>query len=89
MIQYTKGDKMEGKIAVVAIIVSDITGVDKINSILHDFGDYIIGRMGIPYRQKQINVISIVMDAPQEVINSLSGKLGMIKGVSSKVLSTK
>ncbi len=89
MIQYTKGDKMEGKIAVVAIIVSDITGVDKINSILHDFGDYIIGRMGIPYRQKQINVISIVIDAPQEVINSLSGKLGMIKGVSSKVLSTK
>ena len=80
---------MDSKIAVVAIIVSDITSVDKINTLLHDFGEYIIGRMGIPYKEKKVNVISIVIDAPQTVINSLSGKLGMINGVSSKVLTTK
>lgn len=80
---------MDKKIAVVAIIVNDIDVVSKINEILHTFGEYIIGRMGIPYREKNLNVISVVMDATQEVINSLSGKLGMIKGVSSKVLTTK
>lgn len=80
---------MEGKIAVVAIIVSDVNSVEKINALLHDFGSYIIGRMGIPYKERSVNVISIVMDAPQEIINSLSGKLGMINGVSSKVLTTK
>ena len=80
---------MENKIAVVAIIVSDIDAVDKINSLLHDFGAYIIGRLGIPYKEKKVNVISVVMDAPQETINSLSGKLGMVKGVTSKVLTTK
>lgn len=80
---------MDKKIAVVAIIVNDIDVVSKINELLHTFGEYIIGRMGIPYREKNLNVISVVMDATQEVINSLSGKLGMIKGVSSKVLTTK
>ena len=80
---------METKIAVVAIIVSDVNAVQQINDILHSFGQNIIGRMGIPYKEKGVNVISIVMDAPQEIINSLSGKLGMIKGVSSKVLTTK
>ena len=80
---------MEQKLAVVAIIIEDIQAVDRVNAILHDFGDHIIGRMGIPYRQKEVNVISIVIDAPTEVINSLSGKLGMVKGVSSKVLTAK
>jgi putative iron-only hydrogenase system regulator len=80
---------MESKIAVVAIIVSDKEAVEKINSLLHDFGEYIIGRLGIPYREKKVNVISVVVDAPQEIINSLSGKIGMIKGASSKVLTTK
>ncbi len=80
---------METKIAIVAIIVNDLTAVERINSLLHDFGEYIIGRMGLPYKEKGVNVISVVMDAPIEQINSLSGKLGMIKGVSSKVLSTK
>ena len=80
---------MDGKIAVVAIIVSDTGAVERINALLHDFGDYIIGRLGLPYKQKNVNVISVVMDAPQEIINSLSGKLGMINGVSSKVLTTK
>ena len=80
---------METKIAVMAIIVTDLNAVQQINDILHTFGQDIIGRMGIPYKEKGVNVISIVMDAPQEKINSLSGKLGMIKGVSSKVLTTK
>lgn len=80
---------MESKIAVIAIIVNDLTAVSRVNSLLHDFSDYIIGRLGLPYKEKKVNVISVVMDAPQETINSLSGKLGMVTGVSSKVLVTK
>lgn len=80
---------MDKKIAVVAIIVNDLEAVQKINEILHNFGEHIIGRMGLPYREKNVNVISVVLDAPQEILNSLSGKLGMIKGVSSKVLTAK
>lgn len=80
---------MENSISVVAIIVSDKNAVQKINSLLHDFGEYIIGRMGVPYRQKNLSVISVIIDAPQPIINSLSGKLGMINGVTSKVLTAK
>ena len=80
---------METKIAVVAIIVSDKNAVSRINELLHNFGEYIIGRLGLPYKEKNVTVISVVMDAPQEIINSMSGKLGMIDGVSSKVLTTK
>ena len=80
---------MESKIAVVAIIVSDLTAVERVNSLLHEFGEHIIGRLGIPHKERKVNVISVVMDALPEVINALSGKLGMIKGVSSKVLTTK
>ena len=80
---------MENNIAVVAIMVKDLGAVERINALLHDFGDYIVGRMGIPYRQKNLNVISVVMDAPQSIINSSSGKLGMVDGVTSKVLTAK
>ncbi len=80
---------MENNISVVAIIVSDTNAVAKINALLHDFGEYIIGRMGLPYKQKNLNIISVVVDAPQPIINSLSGKLGMIDGVKSKVLTAK
>ena len=80
---------METKIAVVAIIVSDENAVENVNSLLHEFRQYIIGRQGIPYAKKGVCIISVAMDAPQEIINSLSGKLGMLKGVSSKVLTTK
>lgn len=80
---------MDSKISVVAIIVSDLNAVEKINSLLHAFGEYVIGRLGIPYKQKGVNVISVVMDAPQEIINNLSGKLGMLEGVKSKVLTAK
>ena len=80
---------MENSISVVAIIVSDTNAVAKINALLHDFGEYIIGRMGLPYKQKNLNIISVVVDAPQPIINSMSGKLGMIDGVKSKVLTAK
>jgi putative iron-only hydrogenase system regulator len=80
---------MEKKIALLAIIVSDVTKIEQVNSLLHTFRDYVIGRMGLPYRERGVNIISIALDAPQEAINSLSGKLGMIDGVSSKVLVTK
>ncbi len=80
---------METKIAVVAIIVSDYNAVERVNSVLHDFRDYIIGRQGIPYRSKNVNIITVAMDAPLEAVNGLSGKLGMISGVTSKVLTAK
>ena len=68
------------------IIVEDAEAASRINGLLHEYGQYIIGRMGIPYREKQMNIISIVLDAPQQVVSALSGKLGMIPGVSSKCL---
>lgn len=80
---------MENKIAVVAIIVSKWESVERVNAILHDFRDFVIGRMGIPYRERGVSVISVTLDAPQETLNSLSGKLGMVDGVTSKVLVSK
>ncbi len=80
---------MENKISVVAIIVSESDAVEAVNSALHAFREYIIGRLGVPHKEKGISVISVVLDAPLSVVNSLSGKLGMIKGVSSKVLTAK
>lgn len=80
---------MENKIAVIAIIVEDYTQVEKVNDLLHEARDYIVGRLGVPYRKKEVSVISVVIDAPQTVINAISGKIGMINGVSSKVLVTK
>lgn len=77
---------MENVIGVVAIIVTDYQAVEKVNSVLHDFRDYVIGRMGVPYKEKNVNVISVVLDAPCETLNGLAGKLGMIKGVKSKLL---
>ncbi len=78
--------KRETRVALVGIIVEDREAAARINGLLHEYGDCIIGRMGIPYREKKMNIISVVLDAPQEVINALSGKLGMIPGVSSRCL---
>lgn len=75
---------METRVAVMGIIVEDITAVESLNSLLHDYGKYIIGRMGLPYREKNINIVSIAIDAPQDEISALSGKIGRIKGVSVK-----
>lgn len=74
----------ETRVAVIAIIVENSETTEQINAILHDAGKYIIGRMGIPYREKNINIISIAIDAPQDIISSLSGRLGRLEGVSVK-----
>ena len=76
---------METRVAVMSIIINDGESVQVMNDILHQYGDYVIGRMGIPYRKKEINIISVALDAPQDVISTLSGKIGKLKGVSSKV----
>ncbi len=75
---------METRVALIGIIVEDPGAVDALNGILHEYSAYIIGRMGIPYRQKHINVISIAVDAPQDCISALSGKIGRLHGVSTK-----
>ena len=75
---------METRIAVMGIIVEDVNSVEALNSALHDYGRYIIGRMGIPYRDRNVNIVSIAIDAPQDVISTLSGKIGKLKGVSVK-----
>ena len=75
---------METRVAVMSIIVEKNETVEKLNAVLHDYGNYIIGRMGIPYRQKQINIISIAVDAPQDTISALSGKIGKLDGISVK-----
>lgn len=75
---------METRVAVMSIIVEKGETVEQLNSILHDYGEFIIGRMGIPYRQRNINIISIAIDAPQNTISGLSGKIGKLDGVSVK-----
>ncbi len=75
---------METRVAVMSIIVENSNTVEKLNAILHEYGKYIIGRMGIPYREKNINLISIALDAPQNVISALSGKIGNLEGISVK-----
>jgi putative iron-only hydrogenase system regulator len=81
--------RMDSRIALVGIIVEDPKSVDRINETLHEYRNYIIGRMGIPYRKRSIAVISIVMDAPNPVISALSGKLGMLPNVSTKTIYSK
>ena len=75
---------METKVAVIGIIVEEKESVAQLNEMLSEYGSYIIGRMGVPYNKKSINVISIAVDAPQDVINALSGKIGRLPGVSAK-----
>ena len=80
---------MENRVALVGIIVEDKESVAPMNEILHSYADYVIGRMGLPYAKRDISVISIALDAPLDVINSLTGKLGMLKGVTAKSLMAK
>lgn len=77
---------METRLAVIGIIVENLEVTDRINHILHDYSNYIVGRMGIPYRQRDISVISVIVDAPADAISALTGKLGMLEGVSAKAL---
>ena len=80
---------MEKRVALIGIIVENPESVEALNRILHEFRIYIIGRMGIPYRERDISVISVTLDAPTDVISSLSGKIGMLNGVTSQVLMAK
>lgn len=80
---------MESRIAAVSIIVESSDSVERLNSLLHDYSRYIIGRMGIPYQKRNISIISVVMDAPSDVISALSGKLGMLPNVTAKTAYSK
>lgn len=80
---------METRIALVGVIVEEMESVEKMNAILHEYGQYIIGRMGIPHAKHGVSVISIVLDAPNDVISALSGKLGMLPHITAKTIYSK
>ncbi len=80
---------MEKRIAVIGIIIENSDSTEQINSILHNFSNIIIGRMGLPYKERNLSVISIIIDAPVDVISSLTGKLGKINGISVKAAISK
>lgn len=77
---------MASRVGVISIVVENSESTAELNAILHQYGEYIIGRMGVPYREKKISLISVAMDAPQDVFSSISGKIGNIKGVSAKTV---
>jgi putative iron-only hydrogenase system regulator len=77
---------METRVAVISIIVENDDNISQLNDILHDYGPFILGRMGIPYRKRSISIISVAIEAPQDIISALSGKLGRIKGMSAKTV---
>ena len=80
---------VEKRVAVIAIIVREGTQVAALNDLLHQYGPYIVGRMGVPYREKGVNIISVVLDAPQDVISALAGRIGRLPGVSAKTAYSK
>ena len=80
---------METRVALIGILVENLNSVEKLNSLLHDYGQYIIGRMGVPYEKKGVSIISVALDAPQDAINALTGKLGMINGITAKTIYSK
>ena len=77
---------MENRIALLGIVVEDPAAVEPLNRLLHEYGEYIIGRMGIPHRERHISVISVVLDAPGDAISTLAGKVGQLPGVNAKTL---
>lgn len=77
---------METRVAIIGIIVENSDSVSELNSILHEYGKYIIGRMGIPYSEMRISIISVAINAPQDTISALSGKIGRLSGVSAKTV---
>ena len=77
------------RIAVISIIAEDRDKSSQINAVLSEFGDYVIGRMGIPYREKSVYIISVAVDAPAEIINTITGKIGQLSGVTAKTLMSK
>lgn len=79
-------NEMETRVALIGIVVENFDSAQKINDILHNYGQYIIGRMGIPYKERNVSIISVAVDAPTDVISAMSGKLGRLDGVSAKTV---
>ena len=79
----------ESRVALIGIIIPNKESVEELNHLLSEYGTYIIGRMGLPYKERNISIISVAMDAPNDVINSLTGKLGMLPGISTKTIYPK
>lgn len=77
---------MESRIALIGIMVENTETTEHLNKILHEYSSYIIGRMGIPYRERKVNIISVAVDAPQDVISALSGKIGRLPGITAKTV---
>lgn len=77
---------METRIALIGIMVENMDSIEQLNYLLHEYGKYIIGRMGIPYRERNVNIISVAIDAPQDSINALSGKIGKLDGITAKTV---
>ena len=80
---------MENRVALIGIIVENMDSTEKINELLHQYAARIVGRMGVPYHKRNVSIISVVLDAPQNEISTLSGKLGMLPGVSTKTVYAK
>ena len=79
----------ENRVAIISVIVEDRASASAINALLSEYGEYVLGRMGVPYKAKNINVICVIADAPAEVLNTLTGKIGQLKGVTAKTLMSK
>ena len=77
---------METRVALVAIIVRENASVSALNELLHQYGSYMVGRMGVPYRSRGVNIISVAMDAPADVVSALSGKIGKLPGITAKTV---
>lgn len=82
-------EQTETRVALIGIMLENMNNSEQMNEILHEYGKYIIGRMGLPYRERNLFIVSVVLDAPSAVISSLSGKLGMIDGITTKVIYSK
>ena len=80
---------METRVAVISIILENSNSVEEVNKLISDYSDYVVGRMGIPYKKRGISIISVVMDAPQDIISTFSGKLGKLEAVSTKTAYSK
>ncbi len=82
-------DIMETRVALIGIIVENPDSVEKLNALLHEYRQYVIGRMGVPYSAKEISVISVAVDAPQDIVSALSGKIGKLDGITAKTIYSK
>ena len=80
---------METRVAILSVIVEDMDSTEELNSIIHDYSRFVVGRMGLPYRERGINIISLVVDAPQNEISTLSGRIGRLHGVTARTAYAK